>query len=86
MWPASLWQLFLQLAGLIGGMRAVAWTDSMQALVMLTIALFSVVLIVYRGLADLAAFSAPWKQTIPNGLPCRDRERRDILIPIALSG
>ena len=33
----------------IGGLRSVAWTDSLQALVMLAIALFSVILIVYRG-------------------------------------
>jgi SSS family solute:Na+ symporter len=33
----------------MGGMRAVAWTDSLQALVMMTIALLSVILIAYRG-------------------------------------
>ncbi|MDO9535337.1 MAG: sodium:solute symporter family protein [Bacillota bacterium] len=32
-----------------GGMRAVAWTDSLQALVMITVATVSVILIVYRG-------------------------------------
>ncbi len=33
----------------LGGMRAVAWTDSLQAMVMITIATVSVILIVYRG-------------------------------------
>lgn len=32
-----------------GGMRAVAWTDSLQALVMITVAIVSVILVVYRG-------------------------------------
>ncbi|NMB42224.1 MAG: sodium:solute symporter family protein [Firmicutes bacterium] len=52
----------------IGGMRAVAWTDSMQALVMLTIALFSVVLIVYRGFGGFGGLFSALETNYPQWL------------------
>lgn len=33
----------------LGGMRAVAWTDSLQAIVMITVSIISVLIVVYRG-------------------------------------
>ncbi|HHT47274.1 MAG TPA: sodium:solute symporter family protein [Firmicutes bacterium] len=37
----------------MGGMRSVAWTDSLQALVMIVVATVSVILIVYRGFGGI---------------------------------
>ena len=52
----------------MGGMRAVAWTDSLQALVMITIALLSVVLIVYRGFGGFGGLFEALEANYPRWL------------------
>ena len=52
----------------MGGMRAVAWTDSLQALVMITIALLSVVLIVYRGFGGFGGLFEALETSYPQWL------------------
>jgi solute:Na+ symporter, SSS family len=48
-----------------GGLKAVAWTDSLQAAVMLTVAVLSVVFIVYRGFGGFGAMFSQLETQYP---------------------
>lgn len=52
----------------LGGMRAVAWTDTLQALVMVTVATASLLFIVERGFGGFGHFFAELESTHPEWL------------------
>ncbi|NLC12113.1 MAG: sodium:solute symporter family protein [Firmicutes bacterium] len=52
----------------LGGMRAVAWTDSLQALVMITVAVFSVSFIVSRAFGSFAGLIVAVETKYPSWL------------------
>ncbi len=51
-----------------GGLRAVAWTDSLQAVVMITVATASVIFIAYRGFGGLGGLAFELEQNLPSYL------------------
>lgn len=52
----------------IGGMRAVAWTDSLQALIMITVSILSVLFVVYRGFGGFGGLFATLETEFPKYL------------------
>ncbi len=51
-----------------GGLKAVAWTDSLQAAVMLTVAVLSVIFIAYRGFGGFGGMFSQLEMQYPNWL------------------
>ncbi|WP_027365609.1 sodium:solute symporter family protein [Desulfotruncus alcoholivorax] len=52
----------------MGGMRAVAWTDSLQALIMITISTLSVVFIIHRAFGDVGTMFGLLEKNYPGWL------------------
>ncbi|SFG81859.1 solute:Na+ symporter, SSS family [Desulfotomaculum arcticum] len=52
----------------MGGMRAVAWTDSLQALIMITVSTLSVVFIIHRAFGDAGTMFSMLEKNYPGWL------------------
>lgn len=59
---------------LIAGLRSVAWTDSLQALMMLAVSILALLIVVYKGLGGFGGLFASLETNTPNLLAVNPKE------------